>query len=136
MKILLFAMLILGSTAHAEVFTCPERYPAKSITLEDSTTGRKGIGRILKTGLTSAYMVSGELFSIQDMVPDIRKVPGGTNIGFSMFRDPKWLVCVYGERIEWWEKLDPKFTDCEVKIREVKRPLYPPSTWTATATCK
>lgn len=136
MKRLLFAILMLATAAHAETIKCPEQFPTKDITLSDNPAGRKGVGRVQKTGLSSAYMVSGELYSEQDMVPNIRKVKGGSDVGFSFPKDPKWLVCVYGESIEWWEQLDSKFTDCEVKIREVKKPHYPPSVWTATATCK
>lgn len=136
MRILLLAVFLVSSTARSEVISCPERYPAKAIQLSESPSGRTGSGRLLGTNLTSAYMVSGELYSEQKMVPEIRNVKGGRDVGFSLIDNPKWLVCVYGERIQWWEQIDSRYSDCEVKIREVRDRRGPPTTWTATANCK
>ncbi|TFW35988.1 STY0301 family protein [Massilia horti] len=147
MRSFLFAALVLSSTAYAGVLKCPDRYPTKNITVSDESSNRKIIGRIQGTSLSNAYMVSGELYAQQEMVPDIRKVKGGLDIGFNFLHDQKWLVCVYGGNelspkdqatsgtIDRWEQIDPKFSECVVQLRETKAVGYP-SVWTATAVCK
>jgi len=149
MRKLVFAALVLASTASAEVIKCPERYPIKDVAMIDNASDHKVIGRVQSKGfdLSNAYMVGGALYARQEMVPDITKVKGGLDIGFNFLREPKWLVCVYGGNelshsehtisgsIDRWEQVDPKFTECVVQLRETKVPHYP-GVWTATAVCK
>ncbi len=136
MKALMFTALVLSTTAKAEVFSCPARYPAEDVTLSDTVPEGKAVGRVFSTALSSAYMISGNLYSEQDMVPDTRRIKGGRNVGFNLVKDPKWLVCVYGDRIQRWQQVDPKFTDCEVQIRQVEDRRGTPTKTTASATCK
>ncbi|MDP3671776.1 MAG: STY0301 family protein [Telluria sp.] len=141
MKKLLFAALVLVSTANAEVIKCPERYPTKDVTVSDNPSGRKGVARLQPTRLSNAYMVSGELYAEQQFVPEITKVKGGLDIGYNFPNEGRWLVCLYGggERmagsIDWWDRLNPKITECVLKLRETKVP-HGESAWAATATCK
>jgi len=142
MRTLLFAALLLFSTAHAEVITCPERFPTKDMALSDNPAGRHGLARLKPARLSNAYMISGELYSEEQFVPDITKVEGGRDVRYSFTPDDtNWLVCEYGggERvggsIQLWEKINPKISGCELKIREIKVP-HTASDWSAAAACK
>ena len=91
--------------------------------------------------LSNAYMVSGQIYSKQEFVPAIKNVKGGLDIGYNFPGSERWLVCEYGggERlaasIEWWDKLAPNITECELKLRETKV-KHGESSWTAAASCK
>lgn len=144
MKTLLFAAVALScAAANAQVIPCPQFYPTKEVTLSEIPSGgHKGIGRLRGAKLSSASMSFDMPYGNVELQGDIREVKDGRDIRYGF--DPgqtKWLICVYGggERIggtiEWREKVDPKVTSCELKIREVKV-SHAASDWTATATCK
>jgi hypothetical protein len=141
MKTLLLAALVLSSNAVAgEVVQCPERFPTKDLALADNPLGRIGVARLQPANLSNAFIQVGELHGEQGLQPSITKVKGGLNLHYGLPGKTKWLVCIYGgsERmvgsVDWWEKLNPKFSDCILRLRETKVPNGE-SNWTATATC-
>ena len=149
MKGLLFAALVLTSTANAEVIECPKILPTEDTTLSEVPFGHNGSMRVQRSHLSFAYMYVGKIYGEQYMVgADVKNSKGGMDIEYG-FRpeNTKWLVCRYGGdewshstngvvgTIEWWERLDPKITACVLKVRAVKVP-HLTSGWTAAATCK
>jgi hypothetical protein len=141
-KMLVFVLLLAASAASAQVIKCPERFPTKEIALADKPAGRHGSARLQPARLSNAYMTSGELYSEVEFVPDITKVEGGRNVNYAFTRtQANWLVCEYGggERvggtIQWWERLEPSITGCELRVRET-RIRGSASAWAATAVCK
>lgn len=141
LKTLLVIAVVLPRAAVAEVITCPERFPSAEIRLPEGQTGRQGTARLLSARLSGAYMVSGDLYAEQEFIPDIKKVPGGHDITYSFPGNGRWLVCEYGGSarlagsVQWWDKLNPRFTECELKLRET-RLQHAESKWSATANCK
>ena len=85
-------------------------------------------------------MVSGDLYAEQEFVPDIKKVAGGHDITYNFPGNGRWLVCEYGGSarlagsIQWWNKLNPRIMECELKLRET-RLQHAESKWSATASC-
>lgn len=141
MKILIFAAAVWSSAASAAVVTCPERFPDKEVSLPVNPPGRSGVARLQPARLSNAAIHIGELHGEQGLKPHITKVKGGLDLRYSLSGEKKWLVCIYGgtERmvgsIDWWEKLNPTFSDCTLKLREIKVPDGE-SSWTAAASCK
>lgn len=152
MRRVLFAALVLATTANAEVIKCPDTYPGKEVALSEVPSGHKGSGLIRGARLSSAYIQIGKLhsdpngFDAMQLFP--KEIKGGweTEDNFTP-QETKWLVCVYGGdkssvglirttgAIEWWEQIAPKIEHCVLKFMEVKVP-HSASLWTATAVCK
>lgn len=143
MKDLLFVTLLMTSAAtNAQVYKCPQVYPAK-----DKPAAL----------LTGAMMRQSEP-TPTNHVSDEEAAEEGYDTHYAL--DPyeqAWLVCFYGgnKRIkgrfhdghEWnqriasadfdWEmRLAPKLSDCTVQTREMKARPPGKSTWTVTALCK
>ena len=149
MRTLFFACcLLIGTSAKAQIFECPDSYPSADATL-NIPAGLQGQARLQPSHLSMAYMYAGELYGEQFLVgPDVAHSNGQMDIqqGFRP-EDKKWLVCVYGGN-EWsgsrqvingpvqlWQKLDSKITSCVLKVRKLRTSTYP-QPWTATADCK
>lgn len=141
MRALLFIAAMLPQASGAEVIKCAERFPSKDVELSERPAGQAGAARLLPARLSGAYMVSGELYAEQQFVPDIKKVPGGRDVTYNFPGKGRWLVCEYGGSahligsVEWWGKLNPQITECELRLRETKL-QQGESKWTATAICK
>jgi hypothetical protein len=157
MRTLLLTALLLASAGNAEVIKCPDAYPDKQITLPEVLAGHKGSGLLRGANLSTAFIdTTHELHSypyggFDAMVVVGKKVKGGEDIetNFTTQDTKRWLICVYGGNelghgnglsvtgsTEWWEKLDAKYTNCVLQIREVKQQTRSPSHWTAAAVCR
>jgi hypothetical protein len=127
--------LSLCAPVWAQVYRCPETYPA-------DTEGHR---------LANADMRIGERHRQTPLHGDIADVKDGSDIHYN-FPDetPRWLVCQYGgKRIgataispaqvvngrEWSIQLSPLADMCDLNIREHKGRGGQSSTWTAVATC-
>lgn len=144
MKEILPAILALsGIAANAQALSCPNFYPTKEVTLSELPSGsHQGAGRVRGANLSGASMSFDAPQGNVELHGDIREIKGGRDIRYGF--EPgtnKWLVCVFGgsERtggtIEWREKVDPKVTSCELKIRETKE-ISSRTVTSAIATCK
>lgn len=119
MKKLLFAFLILGQGAQAQVLECPPSYPG-----QDNSTAK----------LVSAGVIIGEPNGGGDLHGDIRKVRNGRIVEYGIPEGPKSFVCTYGDRYElrWSKQLDEKVSRCKLVVQE-KRSARAVA---ATLTCK
>jgi hypothetical protein len=135
MKRLHFVWLLFCAPTHAQVYKCPDTYPADKERL----------------GLVSAEMRIGAPNSQTALHGDIADVKDGTNTHYN-FPDetPRWMVCQYGgKRIgatviapaqvvggrEWPMPLNPLVDMCDLKIREIKGRGWGNAMWRAVATC-
>jgi len=149
-SILLIALALPFTVAHAEVYRCPQTYPDKAA---------------LAVPLTGAYMMWGERPSDGPPFPSGWETPreevaaDGLDLHYALPEDEQsWLICQYGarkrikgrfykgrewgqymgggEKYPWFLKLGPKISECTVQTREIKARSPGKSTWTVTATCQ
>jgi hypothetical protein len=122
MKALVIAVLLLSSTADAQVVNveCPKSYPPKDTALEVAPAGHKGKGLIEKSELVGYQIFGGEFEGKAEFVSGYpKKVKGGTDI--VDFSTPDWFVCNYRTGTSWWEQVTPKgkiSEACVIQIRD------------------
>lgn len=124
MKKLLFACLILTSTAQAQEVACPKFYPWEDTVLAEVPYRHEGKGVVAKEELSGASAM-GSPYNFKPPIEFIggpaKNVKGGADIEMPL--DTRWFVCYYGKgtTIAWWEELkhDPnKVKNCTMKIRD------------------
>lgn len=143
MKALLLATLLLaGAAANAQVYKCPQVYPAKDKPAAPLT------GAMMRQSAPTPT----------NHVRDEEAAEEGYDTHYALDPDDQaWLVCLYGgsKRLagrfhdghEWnqrmvsalfdWEmRLALKLSECTVQTREIKVGTAGKSTWTVTALCK
>jgi hypothetical protein len=134
-RLLVVAWLSLCVPVCAQVYRCPETYPAD----------KEG------HGLVNAEMRIGERNGRTSLHGDIADAKDGTDTHYN-FPDetPRWMVCQYGgKRIdataispaqvvdgqEWWMRLNPSVDMCDLQIRAHKGRDRGRAMWTAVAHC-
>lgn len=123
MRYLLFACLVLASTAKAQEIECPKFYPWQDTVLAEVPYKHNGKGVVAKEELSGASAMGGDFNSkppTEFIGGPSKKVKGGTDIQMPL--DTRWFVCWYGRgrTVAWWEELkhDPdKVEECTMKIR-------------------
>lgn len=121
MRKLLFACVLVGSSAHAQEISCPKFYPSEDTVLGEVPYQHTGKGVLRKQELSSASWMGGSFNDTAgEMIGGSDKVRGGVDIAVPAFA--KWFVCWYGggRAIAWWEELKPdtmKARNCKIQIR-------------------
>lgn len=130
-KLCLFALSLSCTAAHAQVYHCPDTYPAKK-------GGAHLMSAEIRVGQRNGNALHGDIVETKD----------GTSVRYNLPEAmPRWMVCQYGgKRIggtsitpgrivdaqEWWIQLDPLSDVCDMDVN--KDGIG--NGWTATAHCK
>ena len=134
MRNLFFAVFMLcAATASAQVHECPKFYPDKDKPSTPITGGRIMWGELHGNG----WLEGGKEMPVKN----------GYDTQFIFPEGQGWLVCLYGGRKrtrndlgwpgdEWWTKLGPNETTCNLHVRESKSNDEGKSASSVTAICK
>jgi hypothetical protein len=120
--VILALMLPIRTEAVAlrEVPVCPERYPLDGVKLTKVPAG--WVSEVFEAfRLESVTVAVGDPTHEGEIIPDSKKVKGGSEIIFSGldgFPKQRWLVCNYGYGgvIRLYQKLDQGIKSCTVKF--------------------
>lgn len=133
MKKILFAYLIVGPAAQAQVIECPKFYPWQDTPLTEVPYRHKGKGIVARRPLSDASAFAGEFNGASELQGVRKDVKGGYDVQLPGVT--KWFVCYYGEGrdISWWEQIDDsKITRCTLRVRNKNSE----GMMDATMTCK
>lgn len=124
MKTLIFGCLLLASAGSAEAqsqtVACPKFYPSEDIPITETPYQHVGKGVIKRRQLSGAGAFDGEFNGATELQGARKDVKGGYDVELPLAT--KWLVCSYGDGVEWWEQLKPadQAKSCALQVRKSK----------------
>jgi hypothetical protein len=123
MKTTVIVCLLLASTAKAQTVECPKFYPWEDTTLSETPYQHKGKGLVKRRQISGVGAFIGEMNGEGEIQGYRKDVKGGYDVELPL--NIRWLVCEYGNSIQWWEelKLNPAARSCTMQVRETSK--YP-----------
>lgn len=128
MKRLTLGCILLASCATAlaesQTAVCPMFYPSEDKPISETPYRHAGKGILKRRPLSDASAFDGEFNGATELQGVRTDVKGGYDVQLPLVT--KWLVCSYGDGVEWWEQLKPaeRAKTCRLQVRTHKgRPM-------------
>src|SRR3569832_1796253 len=101
-KLILFAFVSV-TNADAQVVECPKFYPWQDTLVNEVPYQHNGKGVVKKKELSKASGFGGEFNEVNELQGIRKEVKDGYDVHLPLIT--KWLVCSYGDNVQWWEEL-------------------------------
>jgi hypothetical protein len=108
------------SWAQSETAACPIFYPSDDTPIAETPYQHMGKGIVKRRPLRDASAFDGEFNGATELQGARQDVKNGYDVELPLVT--KWLVCSYGNGIEWWERLKPaeRAKSCRLQVRKPK----------------